>query len=81
MLNKAAPQVGVIEAGALESKLIVLGFFASSSSVSLDSTDWCDSNRALFAGCTFKQLAFGVGASLGGLDLIRQRADIGSGSI
>ena len=48
----------------------------------------------LFAGCAFKQLAFvvgggrlvlgrssGVGASLEGLDLIRQRADIGFGLI
>ena len=48
----------------------------------------------MFAGCTFKQLVFvvgggrlvlgrssGVGASLEGLDLIQQRANIGFGSI
>jgi hypothetical protein len=35
----------------------------------------------LFAGCMSEQLMSGVCTSLGGLDLIRQRADISFGSI
>ena len=55
---------GIVEAGALESKLIVPMFF---SCVFLDSTDAIQI-MVLFAGCTLEQLTSGI--SNGGLVLV-----------